>query len=271
MPSAASPRCKMTVAVASPRTSSTRLPPCCTVRPAGASAARQNSIDVAHSCISTLNRHRSSRVALLTSGFPPIHYAILAFLGAGICTAFLIETNVKALQLLNLSQLQLLFAMLVGVCSANGALCFDLADPFRGSFSITSAARQLTALTATLEADLFRAKKEVLSSTVGSSSLSLERGSGRGALGGRETFLFHLFTSPVAAQARAVGDIWAVGWHASLSAWKAVPRPWRHLRREPGQMAASEVPKLVLQAATSSPATAVAIDIAKSNATRARM
>ena len=194
---------------------------------AGASAARQNSIDVAHNCISTLNRHRSSRVALLTSGFPAIHYGILAFLSLGIIVIFLFESNLQALQFLNKTQLQLLFSMLVGVCSTNAALCFDLADPFRGSFSVTSAARQLTALTVTLEEDLFRAKKEVLASTVGSSSTSLERGDGQGALSGRETVLFHLFTSPLAAQARMVGDLLTIGRHATMSAGRSVPWRWR--------------------------------------------
>ncbi len=180
---------------------------------AGASAARQNSVDCAHNCISTLNRHRSSRVALLTSDFPPIHYGILVFLGVAICTTFLIESNFKALQFLAAIQLQALFATLVAVCSATAALCFDLADPFRGSFCVTAAARQLTALLQTLEADLFRAKKEVLSTSVGSSTRSL-RGEGRGALGGRDTVLFHVFTSPISFQARAAGDLVTIARHA---------------------------------------------------------
>jgi hypothetical protein len=184
---------------------------------AGASAARQNSVDCAHGCISTLNRHRSSRVALLTSGFPPIHYGILVFLGAAICTTFLIESNLKALQFLAAIQLQALFAMLVAVCSATAALCFDLADPFRGSFCVTAAARQLTSLLQTLEADLYRAKKEVLSTSVGSSTRSL-RGEGRGALGGRDTVLFHLFTSPISFQARAAGDLVTIAKHAVVRA-----------------------------------------------------
>ena len=49
------------------------------------------------------------------------------------------ETNQDILIFLNAVQLKLLWAMLVGVFSALGTVCYDLADPFRGSYHISKA------------------------------------------------------------------------------------------------------------------------------------
>jgi len=168
---------------------------------AGASANRQNSVDACHGGISSLNRHRSARVAHLLSSFPPIHYAILGLLGLGICSIFLIEVNIKPLLFLNMLQLRTLFATIISILSATAALCFDLADPFRGSFSVTASAKQLISLQKTLQEDLAQTETNGFGSTIGDS-----RPLANGAMAGRDTLLFHLFTSKFADTARVTAD-----------------------------------------------------------------
>ena len=139
--------------------SSTSCSPCCTALQAPPLRVRTRStVRTAVSARSTATGPRAS--PCLPRASRP---SITAFSSsrAAICTTFLIESNLKALQFLAAIQLQALFAMLVAVCSATAAL-LDLADLFCGSFCVTAAARQLTALLETLEADLYRAKKEVL-------------------------------------------------------------------------------------------------------------
>lgn len=61
---------------------------------------------------------------------------ILTLLSTSICIIFLVVTNQAVLQYLNTLQLRSLFALLVAVVSTTAALCYDLADPFRGSFKV---------------------------------------------------------------------------------------------------------------------------------------
>lgn len=176
---------------------------------AGASANRQNSIDVCHNAISTLNRLRSNRVANLLSGFPSIHYAILVVLGLAICAVYLFEANVRTGLFLNLFQIRSMFATIVAVLSATAALCLDLADPFRGSFAVTNTANQLTSLEKALKADLRDQSANALTSTVGIDETRPVRRS----TSTRETLLFHLFTSKFADTARFYCDVFAIVKH----------------------------------------------------------
>jgi len=126
----------------------------------GAAASRQGSVGVAETLIVSLNGHRSNRVALLLSGFPTIHWGILGALSASVCVTFLLVSDQEVLQYLNSVQLRALFSILVGVLSGTAALCLDLADPFRGSFCISSAASQLGDLKVALQQDLAEAGDE---------------------------------------------------------------------------------------------------------------
>lgn len=126
----------------------------------GAAASRQGSVGVADSLILSLSLHRSERVALLLSVFPVIHWGILIALSLSICVTFLLVSNQEVLQYLNSVQLRALFAILVGVFSGTATLCLDLADPFRGSFSIAEASTQLEDLRLCLKEDVTEACAE---------------------------------------------------------------------------------------------------------------
>lgn len=126
----------------------------------GAAASRQGSVSAADDLILSLNGHRSNRVALLLSVFPDVHWFILAALSLSVCATFLMVSNQQVLQYLSSVQLRALFAILVGVGSGTATLCLDLADPFRGSFSIVEAASQLGDLRVCLEEDMAEAKAE---------------------------------------------------------------------------------------------------------------
>ena len=110
--------------------------------------------------ILSLNRHRSDRVALLLSVFPVIHWGILIALSLSICFTFLLNSNQQVLQYLNSIQLRSLFAILVGVLAGTGTLCINLADPFRGTFSLSESATQLGDLKLSLQQDVLEATKE---------------------------------------------------------------------------------------------------------------
>ena len=109
---------------------------------------------MADSLILSLNGHRSNRVALLLSTFPVVHWGVLVFLSFSICFSFLLNSNQQILQYLNSIQLRLLFGNIVGVFSGISIICYVLADPFRGSFSIAEAATQLGDLRLNLEKDV---------------------------------------------------------------------------------------------------------------------
>ena len=87
---------------------------------------------------------RSSRLALLQTSFPTIHWVCMGLLGASIVMLFLIETDEQALQFLDLLQLRAILTVLIGALTGIASICIDLNDPFRGSFRITQSAAQLS-------------------------------------------------------------------------------------------------------------------------------
>lgn len=126
----------------------------------GAAASRQGSVGVADGLIHSLNGHRSDRVALILSVFPVVHWGVLIALSLSVCATFLMNSNQQVLQYLSSVQLRALFAILVGVFSGTATLCFDLSDPFTGTFSITEASTQLEDLRLRLEQDVAEAAAE---------------------------------------------------------------------------------------------------------------
>lgn len=184
----------------------------------GAAASRQGSVDNANVIISRLNEYRSDRVALVLSVFPAIHWVVLIALSVFICITFLLESNQSVNQYLNSIQLRSLFAMLVGVFSATATLCYDLADPFTGSFSIETASTQLGDLQICLQEDLREARSECGAVAVTKRAGSfLEEDSQRdngNRFGLFSTIYFHLLTGPFGSHIRAVGE--ATAWGISL-------------------------------------------------------
>lgn len=126
----------------------------------GAAASRQGSVHYADDLIRSLNEYRSQRVAELLSGFPAIHWGVLILLSFSVCGTFLLASNQPMNQYLNSVSLRALFALLVGVCSGTATICLNLADPFRGTFSILEASAQLRDLRLCLEEDVAEATSE---------------------------------------------------------------------------------------------------------------
>lgn len=207
----------------------------------GAAASRQGSVELADDMIVSLNGHRSERVALLLSGFPVIHWGVLFGLCLNICIAYLLTSNQQVLQYLNSIQLRFLFGVIVGICSGTGALCWDLSDPFRGTFSIEGASTQLADLRVCLREDVRDALTEngemssstrnffrsMLSGPDSSTSVE-EQVSQQSGESGRNldlnpstrygllsTVYFHLLTGPLGSNVRAIGDI--VAWVTTIS------------------------------------------------------
>ena len=127
----------------------------------GASASRQGSVATADNLIMSLSNHRSERVALLLSVFPPLHWVTLGVLSALIVVTYLLVSNQDTLQYLDSIQLRFLFGTLVGVLSSTFTLCYDLADPLNGSFSMEGAAEQLKDLNLCLKEDVREALSEL--------------------------------------------------------------------------------------------------------------
>mmetsp|Transcript_31764 Transcript_31764/g.48720 ORF Transcript_31764/g.48720 Transcript_31764/m.48720 type:complete len:514 (-) Transcript_31764:287-1828(-) len=96
-----------------------------------------------YGAVHRLNGERSTRISALQSTFPVLHYSILSVLAVSICTAFLMETNQELLIFLNAIQLKLLWTMLISTFTALAVVCYDLSDPFRGSYQITRSVDQL--------------------------------------------------------------------------------------------------------------------------------
>jgi len=96
-----------------------------------------------YSAVHRLNSERSTRISALQSTFPTLHYVILSLLALSICIAFLMETNQSILIFLNAIQLKILWTMLVSTSSALGVVCYDLLDPFQGSYQISRTVDQL--------------------------------------------------------------------------------------------------------------------------------
>lgn len=117
-------------------------------------------MEAAEELIRSLNSHRSKRVALLLTDFPVLHWDILAGLNVSILIAFLLTSNQPVLRYLSSIQLRFLFALIVGVCSGTSILCWDLDNPFSGSFSIAGASTQLADLRVCLREDIREARVE---------------------------------------------------------------------------------------------------------------
>mmetsp|Transcript_19794 Transcript_19794/g.35814 ORF Transcript_19794/g.35814 Transcript_19794/m.35814 type:complete len:494 (-) Transcript_19794:76-1557(-) len=199
----------------------------------GASASRQGSVGVADNLILSLVGHRSERVALLLSGFPVIHWGVLIGLSLNLCIAFLLTSNQQVLQYLNSLQLRFLFGTIVGICSSTATLCWDLSDPFSGTFSIEGAGTQLADLRVCLREDVREALAEageissstrnffrstlggpVVSASKKPSKKSSEDGNDgdinpSSRYGLLSTLYFHLLTGPLGSNVRAIGDVMA--------------------------------------------------------------
>mmetsp|Transcript_49484 Transcript_49484/g.120124 ORF Transcript_49484/g.120124 Transcript_49484/m.120124 type:complete len:564 (-) Transcript_49484:3164-4855(-) len=126
----------------------------------GAAACREGTVNYADNLIRSLNDYRSERVAELLSGFPAIHWAVLIALSLSVPATFLLVSSQPMNQYLNSFSLRFLFSVLVGVCSGTATICINLADPFRGTFSILDASAQLEELRLLLERDLVEATVE---------------------------------------------------------------------------------------------------------------
>jgi len=107
-----------------------------------------------YSACSKLYEERAKRVTALRSGFPMLHYAIVAGLAMSICLAFLLETDQQLLVFLNAIQLRILWTMLLGTFSALAIVCYDLIQPFRGSYQVSQSVDQLYTIRLAMKASL---------------------------------------------------------------------------------------------------------------------
>lgn len=114
-----------------------------TMSVSSSSSASSPLLPQSYAAVARLNSERSHRISSLQSTFPPLHFGILAVLATSICLAFLMETNLEILMFLNAVQLKILWTMLIGTFSALGVVCYDLVDPFRGSYQIGKTINQL--------------------------------------------------------------------------------------------------------------------------------
>lgn len=96
--------------------------------------------------IDRLDGNRMTRMTLLRKPYPMLHYMILGILATAIIFAFLMQTNQDILQFMNEVQLTLLWTMLVGALSLIGLVIYDLNGPFRGSYRVNNALRQLSSI-----------------------------------------------------------------------------------------------------------------------------
>ena len=94
---------------------------------------------------------RAERLAQLTATYPPIHWAVMSLLGGSILFGFLIESDQSQVQFLDAIQLRILFTMLAGAAAGTAVLCYDLSDPYRGSFTVARAADQFYSLRAAMD------------------------------------------------------------------------------------------------------------------------
>ena len=97
---------------------------------------------------------RAKRLTALRSLFPPLHFVIVSTLAVSICVAFLLESNQVLLVFLNAIQLRILWTMLLGTFSALAIVCYDLGNPFRGSYEISKSVDQLYTIRSALRTSL---------------------------------------------------------------------------------------------------------------------
>lgn len=93
--------------------------------------------------VEKLQLSRSTRLSVLQTTFPTVHWFALGLLGISIIFGFLLAADQQTLLFLAPVQLRLLFGVLVGALSATACICADLNDPFRGAFQITPSSEQL--------------------------------------------------------------------------------------------------------------------------------
>jgi len=93
--------------------------------------------------IEKLQFSRSSRLAVLETTFPTVHWLALVLLGSSIIFSFLLAADQETVLFLAKTQLRFLFSILIGALTATGCICADLNDPFRGAFRITPTTEQL--------------------------------------------------------------------------------------------------------------------------------
>jgi hypothetical protein len=117
-------------------------------------------IDKAYGACSKLFEQRAKRITALRSAFPALHFVIVATLAISICVAFLLESNQDLLMFLNAIQLRILWTMLVGTFSALAIVCYDLGNPFRGSYQISKSVDQLYTIRLALQATLVSKEEE---------------------------------------------------------------------------------------------------------------
>lgn len=101
-----------------------------------------NLLSETYGALNRLRTERSTRLAVLQSTYPVLHYVILLLLSASICLAFLMETNIDLLIFLSAIQLRILWSMLIGTFSALAVVNYDLVDPFMGSYNVVSSVDQ---------------------------------------------------------------------------------------------------------------------------------
>jgi hypothetical protein len=109
-----------------------------------------------YNACSKLYEQRAQRIASLRSLFPPLHFIIVGTLAVSICVAFLLESNQVLLVFLNAIQLRILWTMLTGTFSALAIVCYDLGNPFRGSYQISKSVDQLYTIRLALKATMNR-------------------------------------------------------------------------------------------------------------------
>jgi hypothetical protein len=114
----------------------------------------------AYTACSKLYEERAKRITALRSLFPPLHFIIVSALAVSICIAFLLESKQDILVFLNAIQLRILWTMLVGTFTALAIVCYDLGNPFRGSYQISKSVQQLYTIRMTLRASLKQQKEE---------------------------------------------------------------------------------------------------------------
>jgi hypothetical protein len=120
-----------------------------------------------YSACSQLYGERARRITALRSLFPPLHFIIVSTLAISICVAFLLESNQVLLVFLNAIQLRILWTMLVGTFSALAIVCYDLGNPFRGSYQISKSVSQLYTIRLALRASLGGDKTSPVTTTNG--------------------------------------------------------------------------------------------------------
>ena len=103
----------------------------------------QNTDFTAMNLARDLQMVRSERLAQLQAPFPAVHWLILTILASTLVIAYLFETDLQVLQFLDDLQLRYLFTVLTSAFLALASLCNDLADPFRGGFTIAPTTSQL--------------------------------------------------------------------------------------------------------------------------------